>query len=44
MIRFIHLLAAAYWFGGLVMLAMVVVIGMRVLDRDAFRALGPSRS
>jgi copper transport protein len=38
-IRFIHLLAAAYWFGGLVMLAMVVVVGMRVLDRDAFRAL-----
>jgi len=38
-IRFIHLLAAAYWFGGLVMLAMVVVVGTRVLDRDAFRAL-----
>ncbi len=39
MIRFIHLLAAAYWFGGLIMLAMVVVVGMRVLDRDDFRAL-----
>jgi copper transport protein len=39
LIRFIHLMAAAYWFGGLVMLAMVVVVGMRVLDRDAFRAL-----
>jgi len=38
-IRFIHLLAAAYWFGGLVMLAMVVVVGLRVLDRAAFRAL-----
>ena len=37
-IRFVHLLAAAYWLGGLIMLAMVVVVGIRVLDREAFRA------
>ena len=39
LIRFVHLLAAAYWLGGLVMLALVVVVGTRLLDRDAFRAL-----
>jgi putative copper export protein len=39
LVRFIHLLAAAYWLGGLIMLASVVVVGLRVLDRDQFRAL-----
>ena len=39
LIRFVHLLAAAYWLGGLLMLALVAVVGTRVLDRDSFRAL-----
>ena len=38
-VRFLHLLAAAYWLGGLVMLALVVVVVRRVLDRDRFRAV-----
>ena len=38
-IRFIHLVAAAYWLGGLVLLAAVVVVGLRTLPRDTFRSL-----
>jgi putative copper export protein len=39
MVRFVHLMSAAYWLGGLVMLAMVVVVGIRVLEREALRTL-----
>ena len=39
LIRFVHLMAAAYWLGGLVMLALVVVVGIRVLEREALRTL-----
>ena len=37
--RWLHLLAAGFWLGGLVMLAIVTVSSLRVLDRPTFRAL-----
>ena len=36
---FLHLVAAAFWLGGLILLAVVVVVGLRTLDREAFRRL-----
>lgn len=38
-VRFVHLFAAAYWLGGLIMLALVVGVGLRVLDREQLRLL-----
>ncbi|HEY9289234.1 MAG TPA: hypothetical protein VIT43_14570 [Candidatus Dormibacteraeota bacterium] len=35
----LHLLAAAFWLGGLLMLAIVTVSALRLLDRPTFRAL-----
>ena len=35
--RLIHLVAAAYWLGGLIVLAMVAVVARRNLDPEAFR-------
>ena len=35
----LHLLAAAFWLGGLVMLAIVTMSALRQLERPAFRAL-----
>ena len=37
--RLIHLVAAAYWLGGLIMLAVIAVVARRSLDDAAFRAL-----
>ena len=37
--RLIHLVAAAYWLGGLIMLAVFAVIARRSLDDSAFRPL-----
>jgi putative copper export protein len=37
--RFLHLLAAAYWLGGLITLAVVAVVALRSLERPAFRLL-----
>jgi putative copper export protein len=37
--RLLHLLAAAYWLGGLVALAMLAAVAHRVLDLPAFRSL-----
>ena len=37
--RWLHLLAAAFWLGGLVMLAIVTISALRTLDRPTFRAL-----
>ena len=37
--RLIHLVAAAFWLGGLIFLAFVAVIAARTLDRPAFRRL-----
>lgn len=34
---FIHLVAAAYWLGGLVLLAVVAIVARRHLDAAAFR-------
>lgn len=36
---FIHLVAAAYWLGGLILLAVVAVVARRHLDAAAFRNL-----
>ena len=36
---FVHLLGAAVWLGGLVTLAVVVLVAYRGLDRQAFRVL-----
>ena len=46
--RLIHLVAAAFWLGGMISLAIVAVIAARTLDRPTFRAswlapAGPSR-
>jgi putative copper export protein len=38
-LRWLHLLAAAFWFGGLVMLAIVTFSALSLLDRPTFRAL-----
>lgn len=35
--RLIHLVAAAYWLGGLLLLAVVAVIALRTLDQPTFR-------
>lgn len=35
----LHLVAAAFWLGGLVMLAIVTISSLRVVDRITFRAL-----
>src|SRR6266571_4290067 len=37
--RFLHLVAAAYWLGGVIVLAIVAVIAARSLERPAFRGL-----
>jgi putative copper export protein len=37
--RWLHLLAAGFWLGGLVMLAMVTMSAIRVMERPAFRQL-----
>ena len=37
--RLLHLLAAAYWMGGLIVLAMLAVVAHRVLDQAEFRIL-----
>ena len=37
--RFLHLVAAAYWLGGLIVLAIVAVLAARSLERPAFRGL-----
>jgi uncharacterized membrane protein len=39
LLDFLHLLGAAVWLGGLVTLAVVVVVAYRSLERDAFRLL-----
>ncbi len=36
---FVHLLGAAAWLGGLVTLALVILVAYRELEREAFRAL-----
>jgi putative copper export protein len=36
--RLLHLLAAAYWLGGLIMLALLAAVAHRRLDEAAFRA------
>jgi uncharacterized protein len=38
-LRFVHLVAAAYWLGGLIVLTIVAVAAARSLDRPAFRRL-----
>lgn len=35
--RLVHLVAAAYWLGGLIVLAVVAVTARRTLDLEAFR-------
>jgi putative copper export protein len=37
--RLIHLVAAAFWLGGMIVLAIVAVIAARTLDRPTFRGL-----
>ena len=37
--RLIHLVAAAFWLGGMIFLAFVAVIAARTLDRTTFRRL-----
>jgi putative copper export protein len=37
--RFLHLVAAGFWLGGLIMLAIVTLSAMRVMDQLAFRQL-----
>jgi putative copper export protein len=37
--RFLHLVAAAYWLGGLLLLAVVAVVAVRSLDQPAYRRL-----
>ena len=37
--RLIHLVAAAFWLGGMIVLAIVAVIAVRTLDRSTFRGL-----
>lgn len=37
--RWLHLVAAAFWLGGLVMLAIVTMSAVRSMDRPTFRAL-----
>lgn len=37
--RLVHLVAAAYWLGGLIMLAVVAIVASRTLEPPAFRAL-----
>ena len=37
--RLLHLLAAAYWLGGLIVLAMLAVVAHRLLEPEAFRSL-----
>ncbi|HXN77149.1 MAG TPA: DUF4149 domain-containing protein [Candidatus Dormibacteraeota bacterium] len=37
--RLIHLVAAAFWLGGMIFLAVVAVIAARTLDRPTFRRL-----
>ena len=37
--RWLHLVAAAFWLGGLSMLAIVTMSAIRTMDRAAFRAL-----
>lgn len=37
--RWLHLLAAAFWLGGLVMLAIVTMSALQLLDRPTFRTL-----
>jgi putative copper export protein len=37
--RLLHLVAAAFWLGGLVLLAVVAIIASRTLERAAFKGL-----
>lgn len=37
--RWLHLVAAAFWLGGLTMLAIVTMSAIRVVDRPTFRQL-----
>lgn len=37
--RLIHLVAAAFWLGGMISLAVIAVIARRTLDRPTFRRL-----
>ncbi len=39
LIRWFHLLAASLWLGGLAMLALTAVVGLRSLERGAFKDL-----
>ena len=37
--RLLHLLAAAFWLGGLIVLGMLAVVSHRVLDAESFQTL-----
>ena len=37
--RWLHLVAAGFWLGGLIMLAIVTMSAIRVVDRPTFRVL-----
>lgn len=37
--RWLHLIAASFWLGGLIMLAIVTISAARAVDRTIFRAL-----
>ena len=37
--RWLHLVAAGFWLGGLIMLAVVTISALPVVDRPTFRAL-----
>jgi copper transport protein len=37
--RWLHLVAAGFWLGGLIMLAIVTMSAIRVMERSAFRQL-----
>ena len=37
--RWLHLVAASFWLGGLIMLAIVTVIALRAIDAATFRQL-----
>jgi putative copper export protein len=35
----LHLVAASFWLGGLILLGIIAVVAARTLDRDDFRLL-----